>query len=146
MIQILDLIEGKPLIHVQMSDKVRDVARTMTEKNVGAVAVLDSGTLVGLFSERDLMTRVVAPGLDPEATSVSSVMTKELAVADPVDDVDLCLQKMTALNCRHLPVVSAGSLIGMISLRDLLSQENKSSQARASFLNELVVYSPDYET
>ena len=146
MIQILDLIEGKPLIHVQMTDKVRDVARRMSEKNIGAVAVLDSGTLVGLFSERDLMTRVVAPGLDPEETSVSSVMTRELAVADPVDDFNLCLQKMTELNCRHLPVVSDGSLIGMISLRDLMSVENQSTRARASFLNELVIYSPDYET
>lgn len=147
MIHILDLIEGKPLIHVQATDGVRDVATTMTENNIGAVAVLDpGGVLVGLFSERDLMTRVVAPGLDPEKTSVSSVMTRELAVADPGDDVDLCLQKMTALNCRHLPVVSDGSLIGMISLRDLLSVENQSSRARATFLNELVIYSPDYET
>jgi len=146
MIQILDLIEGKPLIHVKVTDKVGDVARTMSEKNVGAVAVLDSGTLVGLFSERDLMKRVVAPMLDPETTSVSSVMTRELAVADPVDDLNRCLEKMTALNCRHLPVVSDGSLIGMISLRDLLRVENQSSQARASFLNELVIYSPDYET
>ena len=147
MIKILDLIEGKPLIHVQATDGVRDVATTMTENNIGAVAVLDpGGVLVGLFSERDLMTRVVAPGLDPDDTSVSSVMTRELAVADPGDDIDLCLQKMTALNCRHLPVVSDGSLIGMISLRDLLSVENQSSRARATFLNELVIYSPDYET
>ena len=147
MIHILDLIEGKPLIHVQATDRVRDVARTMSEKNIGAVAVLDSGgVLVGLFSERDRMTRVVAPGLDPERISVASVMTKELAIADPVDDIDLCLEKMTALNCRHLPVVSDGSLVGMISLRDLLSVENQTSRARASFLNELVIYSPDYET
>jgi CBS domain-containing protein len=123
MIQIADLIEGKPLIHVQATDKVRDAARTMTEKNIGAVAVLDSGgVLVGLFSERDLMTRVVTPGLDPDGTA------------------------MTAFNCRHLPVVSEGSLLGMISLRDLLSVETESTRARASFLNELVIYSPDYET
>jgi CBS domain-containing protein len=147
MIQIVDLIEGKPLIHVQATDNVRDAARTMTEKNIGAVAVLDSGgVLVGLFSERDLMTRVVTPGLDPDGTAVSSVMTRELAIADPEDNIDLCLQKMTAFNCRHLPVVADGSLLGMISLRDLLSVETESTRARASFLNELVIYSPDYET
>ena len=143
---ISELIEGRPLIHVQSSEKVRDVARTMTERKIGAVAVLDNETLVGLFSERDLMTRVVAASLDPDKTPVSAVMTREIAVATPLDDVAICLEKMNSIGCRHLPVVDRGALIGMISLRDLLDIDSQSSRARATFLTELVTYSPDYES
>src|SRR5947207_2269495 len=91
---IAEIIEGHPLIHANPSDKVREVARMMAERNVGAIAVLDSGRLVGVFSERDLMARVVATGLDPDDTPVSNVMTKELIVAEAGEGVDGALQKM----------------------------------------------------
>ena len=143
---IAEIIEGHPLIHADPSDRVRAVARMMAERNVGAIAVLDGGRLVGVFSERDLMARVVAPGLDPEKTPVSNVMTKELIVADANDDVDDALQKMHAQKCRHLPVVRSGKLIGMLSIRDLLQVDDEANRQRARFLNELVTYSPDYES
>ena len=144
--QIAELIEGHPLFHADATATVRNVARQMTESNVGAIAVLDRGTLVGIFSERDLMTRVVAAGLDPDGTDVASVMTRELVVADPVEDVDSALRKMNTLGCRHLPVVTGGNLVGMLSIRDLLRVDGDTSRERASFLNELVTYSPDYES
>jgi CBS domain-containing protein len=144
--QIAELIEGHPLFHADCTESVLDVARQMTDRNVGAVAVLDHGALVGIFSERDLMTRVVVAGLNPESTPVSTVMTRDLVVADPVEDVDAALHKMNTLGCRHLPVVTGGNLVGMISIRDLLQVDGDTSRARATFLNELVTYSPDYET
>jgi len=113
---------------------------------VGAIAVLDAGRLVGVFSERDLMARVVATGLDPDHTPVANVMTKELIVADAGDGVGDALQKMNDRKCRHLPVVRSGKLIGMLSIRDLLQIDDENQRQRASFLNELVTYSPDYET
>ncbi len=143
---IAEIIEGHPLIHADPGDKVREVARMMADRNVGAIAVLDSGRLVGVFSERDLMARVVAPGLDPDRTPVSNVMTKELIVADAADGVDDALQKMHERKCRHLPVVRSGKLIGMLSIRDLLQVDDENNRQRASFLNELVTYSPDYES
>jgi len=118
--QIAELIEGHPLILAQSSDNVRDVARKMSERNIGAIAVLDSGQLVGIFSERDLMTRVVVPGLNPDDTPVANVMTKALVAAKPEEEIGSALQKMQSLGCRHLPVVDEGTLIGMLSLRDLL--------------------------
>lgn len=144
--QIAELIEGHPLILADSSDNVRDVARKMSERNIGAIAVLDSGKLVGIFSERDLMTRVVVPGLDPDDTPVSNVMTKALVAARPEEEIDSALQKMQSLGCRHLPVVDEGNLIGMLSLRDLLKIDDDNNRARASFLNELVRYSPDYDS
>jgi CBS domain-containing protein len=143
---VSELIEGRPLIHAEASEKVRDVARMMSDRNVGAVAVLDSGKLVGVFSERDLMTRVVAQGLNPEKTAVSAVMTRNIVVADPADKIDSALQKMYSVGCRHLPVVDRGNLVGMISLRDLLQIDDETNKEKADFLNELVTYSPDYES
>lgn len=144
--QIADLIQGHPLFRASSSDSVRDVARQMSEKNIGAVAVLDGDRLVGIFSERDIMTRVVAAGLDPGATPVSNVMTKDVVVAAPLDDVSNALSKMRNLGCRHLPVVDRGNLIGMLSLRDLLLSDGETSREKATFLRELVTYSPDYDS
>jgi CBS domain-containing protein len=144
--QIAEIIEGRPLIHAELSENVRDVARKMSERNVGAVAVLDGGKLVGVFSERDLMKRVVAAGLNPEVTPVEKVMTKDIVVAKPVDDLDDALEKMHSIGCRHLPVVEGGNLVGMISLRDLLEIDDDTQRKRASFLRELVTYSPDYDS
>jgi len=141
-----EIIEGHTLFHSKSSDNVRDVVKMMSEKNVGAVAVLDSGRLVGIFSERDLMKRVVAAGLNPERTQVGNVMTKELVVGRPSDDINDALQKMHSIGCRHLPIVDSGNLIGMISLRDLLEIDDDTQRKRASFLRELVTYSPDYES
>lgn len=144
--QLAELIENRPLVHVAMTDNVGDVARRMREKNVGAVAVLDGGKLVGIFSERDVVTRVVAENRDAALTPIGVVMTKDLIVADPGDEIDDAVEKMVAGNCRHLPVVKGGNLLGMISIRDLLQIDDERNKAKASFLNELVTYSPDYES
>ena len=144
--QIAELIEGQTLTVIEPGWSVRTAAERMTERNIGAVAVVDHGALAGIFSERDIMSRVVAKGLDPEGTSVAAVMTRELVCADPHDNVDAALQKMHAINSRHLPVIDDGKLVGMISIRDLLEIDDAQQRAKATFLNELVVYSPDYET
>jgi len=141
-----EIIAGHPLFHASSTASVRDVARTMSEHNIGAIAVLDSGTLVGIFSERDVLSRVIADGLDPDSTPVGTVMTKDIVVASPSDDINEALQKMHARSCRHLPVVQGGKLVGMISIRDLLQIDDDANRAKASFLSEPVTYSLDYET
>lgn len=146
MSQIGEIIEGRPLIHAETSERVRDVAKRMANQNVGAVAVLDGGRLVGVFSERDVMSRVVADGLDPDKTLISNVMTKDIVVAAPTDSVDSALAKMHSVGCRHLPVVKDGSLVGMLSIRDLLEVDDTENTNRVRFLRELVTYSPDYES
>ncbi|HEY6139268.1 MAG TPA: CBS domain-containing protein [Thermoanaerobaculia bacterium] len=144
--RIAEIIEGRPLYHAASTESVRDAARRMTEWNVGAIAIVDGGKLVGVFSERDLMTRVVAAGLDPDGTPIDTVMTKNIGVAEPVENIDDALGKMYSLKCRHLPVVDSGKLIGMLSLRDLLQIDDEHQRRKASFLKELVTYSPDYES
>ena len=146
MSQVGQLIEGHPLVRAEKSQTVRDVASVMTKANVGAVAVLDSGRLVGVFSERDIMARVVAAGLDPAKTRVENVMTKDIVVADPRDSVDSAIAKMHKIGCRHLPVVKEGNLVGMLSIRDLLEYDDEDQTNRVKFLRDLVTYSPDYES
>ena len=146
MSQIAEIIEGRPLIHAESSEHVREVARRMSNENVGAVAVLEGGRLVGIFSERDVMARVVAEGLDPDKTMISNVMTKDIVVADPRDSVDSALAKMHSVGCRHLPIVKDGNLVGMLSIRDLLEVDDEDNTNRVRFLRELVTYSPDYDS
>jgi CBS domain-containing protein len=144
--QIGELIEGQTLTVIEPGWTVRNAAQRMAERNIGAVAVVEKGALAGVFSERDIMSRVVAKGLNPDSTEVSDVMTRELVVAGPHEAVDAALQKMHSINSRHLPVVEDGKLVGMISIRDLLEIDDAAQRARATFLNELVTYSPDYES
>lgn len=144
--QIADLIEGQTLTILGSEDNVRVAARRMSEKNIGACAVVDSGTLSGIFSERDIMSRVVAVGLDPDGTTVGSVMTRELVVIEPRADIDTALDTMQTVGCRHLPVVEDGQLVGMLSIRDLLEVDDANQRRKATFLSELVTYSPDYES
>jgi CBS domain-containing protein len=105
---------------VQASETVIAAALSMTRLNVGALPVLDGHCLVGVFSERDMLNRVVAARLDPQTATVRDVMTPEPFVVSPADGLERCLWAMKQHNFRHLPVCDGERLIGFISLRDLL--------------------------
>jgi len=143
--QIAELIEGQVLTVIDPSLNVRAAAERISERKIGAVAVVHEGRLAGIFSERDIMSRVVARGLSPENTRVDVVMSRDLIVARPEEGVDSALEKMHSIRARHLPVVDDGKLVGMISIRDLLEVDDEQQRAKAVFLRELVTYSPDYD-
>src|SRR5262245_53394822 len=91
---------------VQRDVPVAEAARLMEPNNVGIVAVLDGERLVGVFSERDVVRRVVNRALDPHSAQVGEVMTHKLVVASPDEDYQTAMQKMDQANIRHLPIVS----------------------------------------
>jgi CBS domain-containing protein len=95
----------------------------MTKNKIGLVPILDGDKLVGVFSERDLMQRVVSAGKDPDKTVVEEVMTVNLVVSDENETYLECLSKMKAANIRHILVVSGDKLIGVVSMRDLLQAD-----------------------
>jgi CBS domain-containing protein len=108
------------LFLVQKTAMVLEAVRVMTEHNVGIVVVLDGDTLVGVFSERDVVQRVVDHGLDPSRTAIGDVMTTGLVVGEADEDFQSAMRKMDQANIRHLPVVSGGQLLSMLSIRDLI--------------------------
>jgi len=116
-IQRINLTTARP------EASVYDIAVTMSAERVGALPIVDNEQLIGIFSERDLMTRVVVAGRDPHATPISEVMTHDVVTAGLEDSVEACLDKMQSVGCRHLPVVHSGRVIAMLSMRDLLRDE-----------------------
>ncbi len=117
------VLRHRRLLTAHPNDYVLEVIRRMTAARVGAVTVLDGTELVGVFSERDLMTRVIVESRSPESTRVADVMTREVVTAELHESRDECLEKMQRVGCRHLPVLAHGHVITMVSMRDLLWDE-----------------------
>jgi len=117
---IADLLRDKPAYSVRPDATVLEAAQIMAERGIGALAVLaPDGALVGIFSERDVMARVVARGLVPAETRVASVMTRDPHRLSPGDTIFEAQELMQSAGCRHVPIVDRGRYVGMISMRDL---------------------------
>ena len=121
MATIREIIQGRPIYSAQSSDTILNAARAMVEHNVGAVPVLNGSQLVGVFSERDIMKRVLVERRDPSATTVGEVMSANPLVVGPDERVDNCLVLMKQHGFRHLPVWDGHELKGFLSMRDLLA-------------------------
>jgi CBS domain-containing protein len=117
---IRDLLPNQVAISAEAHQTVLQVAGMMVDHNIGAVPVLHNGLLVGIFSERDLMSRVVVTGKDPAHTPVRDVMTEDPLTVAPDDQLETCMTLMKRHGFRHLPVCSGKELKGVVSLRDIL--------------------------
>ena len=136
------LVGDRELYHVVSDMTVREVAAYMTERRVGAVAVLEGTRLAGIVSERDIMGRVVARSANPDTTRVRDVMTRELVVAHAGDTHEEGLRKMKQAGCRHLPVVEGDRLIAMVSQRDLLQVDLTEKDDEIRWLNAYIHFIP----
>ena len=117
-------ITRTPLVTVSARASVMDAVRTMHEEHIGAIAVVDNDSLAGIFSERDLMNRVVLERKDPEQTRVGDVMTSPVITIPRSLTADDALKLMDERQIRHLPVVNIdGRLLGMLSVRSLLHEK-----------------------
>jgi len=119
---IREILTGLPLVSLPGTASVLDAVKKMNEASVGAVLVTDKSGPVGVFTERDLMTRVVEPGLDGETTALVKVMTKKLFTVEPDRRINEVAREMQERHIRHLPVVDDGEIVAMLSLRDLLRE------------------------
>ena len=98
---------------------VLDAAKLMNERHIGSVVVVDRGRLVGIFTERDVLRRIVAATRDPARTKLEEVMTTQVACATPKTRLDEIRAVMREKRIRHMPVVDGGLVIGMVSIGDL---------------------------
>ena len=121
MAAVFELVKDREQYYADVNDIVIDVVRYMVERHIGAVAVIGEGKLAGIFSERDLMRRVVAEGRDPKSLKVSEVMTRDPLTVRPHDSLEHAMDLMKQHGFRHLPVCDGGEISGLISMRDLLA-------------------------
>jgi CBS domain-containing protein len=130
------------LFVVQRGAAVREAVQVMTANNVGIVLVLEGERLVGVFSERDVVRRVVDRGLDPDHTPVGEVMTSQIVVGDPDEDYQSAMRKMDQANIRHLLVVKGAEMLSMISIRDLIRVDMQDKGEEIRYLREYLYQVP----
>jgi CBS domain-containing protein len=132
----------RPLYHIMADTPVIEAVKAMVDHNVGALPVLDGDRLVGIFSERDLMRRVIVRGVDTARVKVGEVMATELVTADINDDHTTCLRKMSQYQCRHLPVIDGDKLVAFLSARDLMKAEVEGKELEIKSLTDYIHYVP----
>ena len=112
--------KGDWVITIEPNATVFDTISRMVEHNVGAICVVQGGELVGIFTERDYLRRIILQGRASKTTRVEEVMTKDVVCATPDHTADDCMALMTEKRIRHLPVVEQGHVIGVISIGDVV--------------------------
>src|SRR6267142_2883242 len=116
--KLREIMRAGFLFVVQRDETVRAAVQVMSANNVDSVLVFEGERLVGVFSERDVVRRVVDRGLDPDITPVGDVMTSQIVVGDPDEDYQSAMRKMDQANIRHLLVVKGPQMLSMISIRE----------------------------
>ena len=132
---ILD--EGADLLDLPATASAYDAACAMRGRDVGRVLVTEGGRLTGIFTERDLMNRVVACGREPKATPLAEVMTTDPTTIPPKATALEALRLMEDSGYRHLPVVAGGRLLGILSRRDLTGVEKARLDSESSLWERL---------
>jgi CBS domain-containing protein len=112
----------KALWTVDPRDNALSAMHLMADKNIGLLVVMENKAIVGVLSERDCVRRLVLAGKSPEATSVADIMVRDVVKADISNTFAGCLNLMHVHRIRHLPVIENGVAVGVISIRDLLSE------------------------
>ncbi len=140
--KLREIMRAGFLFSVQREDTVREAVQLMTANNVGIVLVLEGERLVGVFSERDVVRRVVDRGLDPDVTPVGDVMTRQIVVGDPDEDYQSAMRKMDQANIRHLLVVTGAQMLSMISIRDLIRVDMQDKGEEIRYLREYLYQVP----
>jgi CBS domain-containing protein len=126
------LNETGDILTATPTDSVYDCIDAMVDRGIGSIVVMRDEEIAGIFTERDYMRDIALKGRSSPETEVREVMTKEVAVARKEDQLEDCLDRMTDLRCRHLPVVDEdGSLTDIISMRDCAEQIAESAQSGA---------------
>ena len=123
MAQVYDIVKDRRVYSIDANSTVLEAARFMMEHHIGALPVLRDGEIVGIFSERDVMNRVVAVGRTPGHTAVSEVMTASPRAVNIDESIDECLFIMHEFGFRHLPIVEGKQLRGLVSLRDIVKRQ-----------------------
>jgi CBS domain-containing protein len=141
---IYDLVRHQDTYRADISQTVLDVAQAMVDRNIGAVPVLRDGLLVGVFSERDLMKRVVVAGRDPARTLVGEVMTNDPLAVGPQETLETCMTLMRRHGFRHLPICEGKQLVGIVSLRDMILRDLNEKDDEVRMMRAYIHSTPEF--
>ena len=121
---VTELLKSKPprpMVTVKPEDTVLEAIKVLAREDIGAAAVIADGKLVGIFSERDYTRKIVLLGRHSESTRVEEIMTRNVICVNPRTKTRDCMALMSEKNIRHLPVVEEGRVVGMVSIRDIVT-------------------------
>lgn len=113
-------VKERPVVSLSPQATVLEACQKMTENNVGSIVVMEGEKLLGIFTERDLLNRVGAKGLDAKRTPLRDVMTANVTIVSMNESFENCFQKMQTTKCRRMPITDGKKVIGMVTMRDLL--------------------------
>ncbi len=121
--KVSDILKGKEsnIYSVTGQVSVYDAIKVMGEKNIGALLIMEGDKLTGILSERDYARKVVLKGKSSRETPVKDIMTENVLTVTPEDSIEQCMAIMTEKHIRHLPVVEAGKMLGMVSIGDVVN-------------------------
>ena len=130
--------KGGEVQTAEISSTVADAVRLMNEHRIGCVVITDQGKLAGIFTERDVLTRVVGEGRDPQATGVTVVMTQNPHTITPDVTIAEVMEIFTEKRCRHLPVMNGDKMDGLISIGDVSRWLTDVHRAEAEHLRQYI--------
>jgi len=134
------LLDGKghALRTVPSTVTIAEAVREMNQHRIGSVLVMDGETLAGIFTERDVLTRVILAELDPKTTPITQVMSAKVLTIGPEATVQQVMDIFAERRCRHLPVVQGGKLVGLISIGDVSRWVANAHRAEAESLRQYI--------
>ncbi len=128
----------RKVVTIDASHPVLDAATLMAEEGVGSVVITSSSKITGIFTERDLMMRVVGKKRDPESVRIKDVMTTDMAIVSPKDTANHCLNLMKERRCRHLLVFDGDEFVGIVSLRDMVALMMEEKEDLIAYLHQYI--------
>ena len=143
MVTVKEILErkGEEVASIDQDATVLDATHAMNDKHIGSVVVCHGDKVKGIFTERDVLCRVVAEGRDPRSTRVAEVMTTPVACCSPETTMEECVGVMTEKRIRHLPVVEEDRLVGIVTSGDILAREKQEHMKTIKYLKEYL-YGP----
>ena len=130
--------KGREVASVERERSVIDAAREMNRLRIGSLVVVDGPKVVGMFTERDILVRVVAEARDPNQMTVGQVMTTPVVCVGLETDLSECKSIVTSRRIRHIPVVEEGMLVGIVTSGDIMARESREHEVTIESLVEYI--------
>ena len=131
-------LKGREVATIESERSVLEAAHEMNRRRIGSVVVTKGSKVIGIFTERDILVRVVGECRDPEKTQVGTVMTAPVVSCTPETDVKECWAMVTKRRIRHIPVLLGGNLVGIVTSGDIMARESREREVTIESLAEYI--------